>query len=250
MLLTIRTIDHPRQHRTPWHVHESGQLYWVKQGIMIVETSQAQWAVTPGTLGWFPANLCHRAHFPVALQASGLYLGPSTSDLFPPVAGLYGADSFVQALLERLCRPIRPSMSDRYQKNLLTVLAEEVAFLPSLPLQLMLPLDRRARNVADHLLAYPDCALSQSQLAQQWGLSVRTLSRLFQEQTGLSFSRWRQQAKLVKSLSQVLAGVPVSQVAYGSGYNNVSAYIAAFRERFGMTPRQFRNKVGQIFFKS
>lgn len=239
MLLTIQTIDHPRRHLTPWHEHETGQLYWVRQGMMVVETSQAHWTVTPGILGWFPANLRHRAHFPVTFQGSGLYLSSSTRELFPAVAGLYGADSFVLALLERLCRPLRTA-SDHYQTNLLALLAEEVASLPSLPLQLMLPQDRRARNVADQLLAHPDCALSQSQLAQQWGLSVRTLSRLFQEQTGLSFSRWRQQAKLVKSLSQVLAGMPVSQVAYSNGYNNVSAYIAAFRERFGMTPCQFR----------
>ncbi|VDR29560.1 HTH-type transcriptional repressor of iron proteins A [Raoultella terrigena] len=84
--------------------------------------------------------------------------------------------------------------------------------------KLLLPTDRRARNVADQLLAHPDSPLTQAQLAQRWGLSVRSLSRLFREQTGLSFCQWRQQAKVVTSLQWVLAGEPIAEVAARSGY--------------------------------
>lgn len=110
-----------------------------------------------------------------------------------------------------------------------------------MPLQLTLPVDRRARNVANQLLKNPACELDQTQLAQQWGLSVRSLSRLFTQQTGLSFSQWRQQAKVVTSLQWVLAGLPVSEVALRSGYSNVRAYIDVFRQRFGKTPGQLQN---------
>jgi len=106
---------------------------------------------------------------------------------------------------------------------------------------LTLPVDRRAGNVANQLLKSPACELAQPQLAQQWGLSVRSLSRLFTQQTGLSFSQWRQQAKVVTSLQWVLAGLPVSEVALRSGYSNVSAYIDVFRQRFGKTPGQLQN---------
>ena len=96
--------------------------------------------------------------------------------------------------------------------------------------------------MASELLKNPAGTRDQSQLAQQWGLSVRSLSRLFKEQTGLRFSQWRQQAKVVASLQWVLADLPVSEVAALSGYSNVSAYayIDVFRQRFGKTPAQMR----------
>nr|VUD30365.1 AraC family transcriptional regulator [Raoultella sp. NCTC 9187] len=155
-------------------------------------------------------------------------------------ARIYGTDSFIQALLERLCAGPRPGFPADYSPSLLSLLAAEITNAVELPLQLLLPTDRRARNVADQLLAHPDSPLTQTQLAQRWGLSVRSLSRLFREQTGLSFCQWRQQAKVVTSLQWVLAGEPIAEVAARSGYANVSAFIEVFRERFGRTPGQLQ----------
>ena len=239
-MIQIEKLKHKRQHITPWHQHHSGQLYWLKTGVILVETEQAQWMVTPGTIGWFPPSLPHRARVPDKLAGYILYLDPSQSSLFSDCAGLYAGDNFVMALLERLClRTVSESPKD-HQHNLLTLLSDEIALAPQLALQLNLPTDRRARNVADYLLEHSGSQLDQVQLAQKWGLSVRTLSRLFRQQTGLSFSQWRQQAKLISSLSGVMANEPISQVAMESGYTNVSAYIAAFRQRFGETPGQLQ----------
>ena len=102
---------------------------------------------------------------------------------------------------------------------------------------------RRARHIADELLEEPASQKSQAALANKWGVSIRTLSRLFMEQTGLSFSQWRQQAKLLTSLQWIDAGLAISEVSALCGYATVSAYIKAFRERFRETPRQFQVKV-------
>ncbi|AHG18879.2 transcriptional regulator [Chania multitudinisentens RB-25] len=238
--MKTKIFEYEGLHATVWHQHESGQLYWLSHGIIVIETELAQWAVTPGSVGWFPAHLLHRAWAPGSVKGHCLYLEPSSSVPFPPKAGIYGADAFVLVLLERICRSGHLSSSMDYLDTLLKVLGYEIAQLTELPLQLTLPEDRRARNVANELLKNPGCVLNQTQLAQQWGLSVRNLSRLFTQQTGLSFSQWRQQAKVVSSLQWVLAGLPVSEVASLSGYSNVSAYIEIFRQRFGKTPGQFK----------
>jgi AraC-like DNA-binding protein len=72
---------------------------------------------------------------------------------------------------------------------------------------------------------------------------VRTLSRIFINQTGLTFSQWRQQSKIVTSLKWIQEGIPISEVAERSGYGNVSAYIEVFRQRFGQTPGKFQSTV-------
>nr|WP_254902641.1 AraC family transcriptional regulator [Lonsdalea britannica] len=212
----------------------------------MIETSRAQWTVTPGSVGWFPAGLKHKAWVPATAKGRSLYLAAASSIELPSQPGIYGADSFVLGLLERVFRETHAMSSDDYRNNLLTLLGHEIARSDELPLHLTFPVDRRARNVANALLNNPGGAWDQTQLAQQWGLSVRSLSRLFRQQTGLSFSQWRQQAKIIVSLRWVLAGLSISDVALMSGYSNVSAYIEAFRQRFGQTPGQLQaSKIGR-----
>ncbi|AOR59410.1 AraC family transcriptional regulator [Pectobacterium parmentieri] len=215
--MKIQQFEYGAQHSTPWHKHSSGQLYWLREGIIVIETVLAQWTVTPGSVGWFPPDLNHRAWVPGNVIGNNLYLDPVSSNHFPYHAGIYGADHFIIALLER-CNNSHIKHSEEYENLISNLLGYEIRQCSELPLELKLPTDRRARNVASELLKNPGCILDQSQLAQKWGLSVRNLSRLFNQQTGLSFSQWRQQAKVVASLQWVLLGLPVNEVASLSGY--------------------------------
>lgn len=238
-MMETQAFTYSARHTTSWHKHTTGQLYWLSQGMMIIETARAQWTVTPGSVGWFPPGLHHRAWVPANATGNSLYPDAMACARFPDHAGVYGADPFIIALLDR-CRNSQAHSTEEYPALLVKLLGYEMAQRAALPLELTLPTDRRARNVASELLKNPASTRDQSQLAQQWGLSVRSLSRLFKEQTGLSFSQWRQQAKVVASLQWVLADLPVSEVAALSGYGNVSAYIDVFRQRFGKTPAQMR----------
>lgn len=242
----VETFHYEKTHRTPWHEHASGQFYWLTRGTLVIEMADVQWTVTPGTLGWFPGGCRHCAGVPGAVTGTSLYFSENHAARFPSEAGIYPADAFMQSLLARACQSRYPAFTEAYRQSLLIVLATEISRSQPLPLRLALPTDRRARNVAELLLAHPDCPDGQAELAKRSGLSVRTLSRLFREQTGISFSQWRQQAKVVTSLQWVQAGVPVNEIAARSGYSNVSAYIDVFRARFGVTPGQMSAKTEQV----
>ncbi|WP_445336515.1 helix-turn-helix domain-containing protein [Citrobacter koseri] len=128
--------------------------------------------------------------------------------------------------------------------HLLQVMVDEIRYADALSSQLILPDDRRVRQIAQKILADRACTRSQAELAKQAGLSVRTLSRLFIQQTGLTFGQWKQKAKVILSLEYLLRGEPVSLVAQLAGYENVSAFIAVFRRFMGMTPGQFYLRFG------
>lgn len=198
----------------------------------MVKTEQAQWALTPATVGWFPPNMWHSAWCVGEVKGHSLQFTHADA---PAFAGVWPADPFLMLLMERIMQrdPAR-------QVSLLTVMLEEISIAPAAPLQLTLPQDRRAKQVAEQLLAHPHSTTNQAQLASRFGLSVRTLSRLFSEQTGLSFSQWRQQARVLASMAHLLQGEAVSETAAHCGYDNVSAFIAAFKLRFGSTPGQFQ----------
>ena len=79
--------------------------------------------------------------------------------------------------------------------------------------------------------------------SREWGrvvgASERTLSRRFTEETGLTFTEWRTQARLIAALPRLAHGAAVANVALEVGYANPSAFIAAFRRVFGVTPRAY-----------
>ena len=82
-------------------------------------------------------------------------------------------------------------------------------------------------------------------MAKQVAASPRTLERLFQKETGMTFGRWRQQLRLLHALRLLAAGRPVSAIALEVGYDSPSAFIAMFKRTLGTTPyRYFESKDG------
>ena len=240
-MLTFCDFHYQKQQRTDWHQHRSGQLYYPLSGTMMIETDSVQWLVTPGTLAWFPPDTVHRST--PGSQVSGINIYFQTTEYLccPAIPHLFRAGTFIPGLLERL----RDNSDQDYCRLALALLAHEIAAAPSLPHHIVLPQDRRARAVAIYIVANPDTSLTRTELAGQQGLSERTLSRLFRQQTGLSFSQWRQQTKLVSSLEAVLTGERIEAIAENFGYANTSTYIAAFRQHFGRTPAKFRQSQSQ-----
>jgi AraC-like DNA-binding protein len=234
MIVQSQKLTHQRKHQTHWHQHDTGQLFCIRRGMMIVQTEQAQWALTPATIGWFPPQLQHCAWTVGDVEGESLQV----RGMVLPAAGVWPADPFLMLLMARLAKCDAADLMP--QQHLLAVMIDELKRMSPAPLQLILPQDRRARQVAEALLEKPHSTQPQAELANRYGLSVRTLSRLFRAGTGLSFSQWRQQARVLAAMALLLGGKTVSETATQCGYENVSAFIAAFKMRFGITPGQFR----------
>ena len=85
--------------------------------------------------------------------------------------------------------------------------------------------------------------LADNRRLEEWaadaGASARTVTRLFPQETGFSFTEWRQQARLMRALELLSAGQPVTAIAFELGYETVSAFIALFRRHFGVTPARY-----------
>ena len=77
------------------------------------------------------------------------------------------------------------------------------------------------------------------ELAKQFGMSSKTLSRLCQKELGISFEAWRQQIKLMKAI-ELLSGNPTTtDTAQALGYHADSAFIHPFKKLTGLTPTEF-----------
>ena len=70
-------------------------------------------------------------------------------------------------------------------------------------------------------------------------MSERTLARLIQKQTGLTFGRWRQRLHILVALQRLSAGISVQTVSQDLGYETPSAFITMFKKALGKSPRRY-----------
>ena len=106
--------------------------------------------------------------------------------------------------------------------------------------QLLLPEDRRLKLIFEALTETPTLDLSLKEWGEKVGASERTLSRLFSKEFNTSFQLWRQQIRLIYSLSLLDEELSIQRIADLVGYQNDSSYIKTFRAYFNVTPQQFR----------
>lgn len=82
--------------------------------------------------------------------------------------------------------------------------------------------------------------------ADYFNLSYGYLSRLFKEKTGYGFSEYVINEKLQKAKELVVSGnTSIKTVAERLGYYKLSYFSVIFKEKFGMTPTQFRKSLNR-----
>lgn len=77
--------------------------------------------------------------------------------------------------------------------------------------------------------------------AERLNQSVYQLSRLVKKSTGLAYKELLQQKRFHKAVELLKStSLPVADIIYSVGYDNTSYFHRVFKERFGMTPREYR----------
>jgi len=220
------------------HTHPWAQLVYAASGTMRVATPDSAWLAPPTRAIWVPGGVPHEIEMRGTVAMRTLYL--ATDD---PRLSACRAIEVVPLLKELILHVVRLGMLDvddlghaRVEGLLLDLLAEA----ETVPFQLPLPADRRARAFAERLLAEPGAEASLAELAQTAGASLRTLQRLFLADTGLSLEAWRGRARMQQAVVSLSNGAPVTSAALDAGYQSPSAFIAAFKRAFGVTPARWR----------
>ena len=93
-----------------------------------------------------------------------------------------------------------------------------------------------------HLLtAHPEPELSLADLATACGTSASRLSRLFNEQLGLSIVDYKNQRKLKHFLTCVdqHGSYTLSEACYAAGFGSYSQFYKIFKQSFGVSPKAY-----------
>ncbi|AIQ24073.1 AraC family transcriptional regulator [Paenibacillus sp. FSL H7-0737] len=86
--------------------------------------------------------------------------------------------------------------------------------------------------------------LKLSDLASKANLSERQFSRLFQHQTGMSFTDYTQSIRMDAACRMLSGGHrSVSEIAAAVGYADLKFFHQIFKKKIGMSPRQYSNSI-------
>ncbi|WP_047248318.1 AraC family transcriptional regulator [Chromobacterium subtsugae] len=222
-----------------WHRHARAQLFCVDNGLIHVETPDGAWLLPPQRAGYLPPGTPHRVRVSGALSGWSVYLLPSCCGALPTRPCVLAILPLLQALVRRAAcwHPAAPPSPE--QQRIIDVIVDEIRQAPRQDLHLPMPADPRLRRIAAAILAAPAADRSTDEWASLGALSGRSLRRLIQADTGMSFSRWRQQAQLVWAMEQLASGKTVAQVSDALGYASPSNFIAMFRRALGAPPAQY-----------
>lgn len=228
--------DYPAGDEIEEHAHGSGQIIYATGGVMRIRSGDALWLIPPQFAVWIPPRVDHRIQMPHAVSMRTLYFRPRFAPLGRDCAVLHVTPLLRELILEAvrlgtLQRRVVP------ERALAELLRTALAAASPVPISLTLPRDRRALAVAEAVLADLGKRQTLAALARRAGASARTIERCFARETGADFETWRRQARLVRAVEWLLAGESVAETAYRVGYQQPSAFIAAFRKLFGATPR-------------
>lgn len=219
-----------------WHTHRDHQLAWAASGVLTVRTSDATWVLPPTRALWIPAGLRHETLSAGTATMRTLYIKPGLCPIswpdFTPVA----ASPLLAELIGYL---EQPDLSVDRRAHAETMLADLLQPVAMTSIDVRMPAEERARQVADALAADPGDSRTLAEWGREVGASARTLARAFTAGTGLPFGRWRGLLRLQASITALAAGEPVGKVARHVGYESASAFVAAFRRETGMTPAAY-----------
>ena len=235
LVRTLATTYYGGHHIEP-HAHQWGQLIYAASGVMRVRAGDRLWLVPPARAVWAPAGVRHEIWARGDYAMRTLYLDPGLAGSLTSDCRALEVSPLLRELILHVVSLGMLRDDDPAHGRLAGALIDLLGAAEDLPLTLPLPADPRAVRAALRLQALPSDPAPLEVIAFDAGASVRTLQRLFLEETGLRFGEWRQRLRLLHAAGAIGGGASVTEAGLDAGYASTSAFIAAFRRLFGRTP--------------
>lgn len=106
------------------------------------------------------------------------------------------------------------------------------------------PMAAEKPELLDQLLAYIENNMAQkitlADTARHFFISESTISQTFRKKMGISFYQCVTQKRLIASKALIEQNLALESVAERVGFNDYSSFYRAFKQEFGISPRQYR----------
>jgi AraC-like DNA-binding protein len=227
-------------HPAAAHRHARGHIMYTESGAYWVITPEGTWLVPAGLAIWIPPRIQHEVYSHGSVSARILFIDEAYAEPLPSRCGTVIVSSLFTELLLRTIDYGNDYTADGPAARLAQVMLDELAVLEFAPLLLPVSKDPRLARVMRTLVEEPDARQTIEQLAREAAASSRTLARLFRHQMGMTFTQWRTNLLLMKSIERLAQGASVTEVAMELGFSSASSFVFKFRTQLGVSPGRYR----------
>jgi AraC-like DNA-binding protein len=232
-ILPLLTITQTNENEVlATHYHSKDQITYVEEGFMKVTVSQDIYLIPSGFLIYIPSELKHSAEMQSQTIAHNLYLDTEyTRELTSQVVMLV-ANQLLKALVIKLIQ--METHNPHIDASYISVLILEILSSQSEGLYtLSLPKHPKVQIALQYINENLDQPIKLQSVADYVHVSTRHLSRMFKQETGMSFSLWVQNYKLLIAIKRLPVIKMTSLVARELGYDSDSAFIHMFKRLTG-----------------
>lgn len=224
------------------HQHRKSQLAMPVRGSMMCEAQQGVWMVPPQHAVWIPAGVRHSNRATANARICFLIIEPAAVNL-PNKCCTMVISPMIRELILYLSDQDAGYDREGSTARLAAVLLEQLSNASVDQLHLPISDHPKIQQITYALTKDLADRRTLAQWARNLAMSERSLARLVQRETGLSFGRWRRQLHLIGALRQLAEGLSVQRVAANLGYESVTAFITMFKKALGKSPAQYFESV-------
>ncbi len=149
------------------HAHDWHQLIYASEGVMWVHTAQGEWVVPPNRAVWVPAGVVHSIEMTGTVLVQTIYLAAGLANELPDRCCAVNVPALLREVVLQVIALGTLNPSVPRQARLIAFLLDQLSALPTIPLQIPLPSDARAKRAVAWMRAHPDDSCSLKQMATE-----------------------------------------------------------------------------------
>lgn len=237
--------------QTDWHLHTHHQLLYAVSGVLHLRLDDTQWLLPPQRAAWIPGGIRHKVS---AAQAAlrTVYFPPEFLQTPVDTCCVFSITPLAREMILYAMRwgpepRLEPGPAERFFAALADLSQEWVTRVEPwhLPVARSPELERVMQfalaKVSDPLEA---ATLTVEGAAKAAGMSVRTLSRRFQQETQMTWRQFVHHARLLRAMELLaLPGARVTDVSFDVGFESPGAFSQAFFQFTGELPKDYRRRI-------
>lgn len=231
----------------PFHKHTKGQLSYVEGGIAYITIDNNTYVVPARHYFWIPQGMEHIlriGHSATVLRSLYFYAFDDNNDPFYSKLGIYPASELLIQMI---------NYTEIWDERHVTHKDENFEFLIALKkllpqintqaLPIILPItdNEHMKKITAYLETNISEKLTLKEVSSRFGMSERSMSRLFQASLHVSFLQYLKTIRIVKAIELLLkTQKSINEIAYEIGYRSISSFSDTFREFTHSRPSDLR----------
>lgn len=233
----------------PFHSHTKGQLSYVEGGLAYLQINEKHYVIPARHYFWIPKGLTHIlkiGHSGTVLRSLFFYTYDDDKHPFYSEVGIYPISGLLMEMIKHTETWDGHILLTDKKYKFLTVIKDILPEISEKKSPIALPFTDNERMVPilDYLeknIAENHCLKS---ISKKFGISERSLSRLFQLTLNTSFLQYIKLLRVVKSIELMLqTNWSISEIAFFVGYGSLAAFSTTFYQLTNYRPSDFRKNI-------